>query len=129
MISMDLLEFEIRYRSFDGLSRKFNLGRAAEEICAMCQISSKGILEKKLTDTDPNELKELTLETYSDYKLSFIEQQGAKILGEYTLAEYVHRTEYELKVIKEMGFNSYLLVVADFINWAKNNQIPVGPGR
>jgi len=95
----------------------------------MCQISSKGRLEKKLTDTDPNELKELTLETYSDYKLSFIEQQGTKTLGDYSLAEYVHRTEYELKVIKEMGFNSYLLVVADFINWAKNNQIPVGPGR
>ncbi|MFA7284357.1 MAG: DNA polymerase III subunit alpha [Candidatus Absconditabacterales bacterium] len=126
---MDLLEFEIRYRSFDGLSRKFNLGRTTEEICAMCQISSKGRLEKKLTDTDPNELKELTLETYSDYKLSFIEQQGTKTLGDYSLAEYVHRTEYELKVIKEMGFNSYLLVVADFINWAKNNQIPVGPGR
>ena len=39
------------------------------------------------------------------------------------------RVEYELGVIGSMGFNGYLLVVADFINWAKRQHIPVGPGR
>ncbi|GHV82876.1 hypothetical protein AGMMS50212_02160 [Spirochaetia bacterium] len=39
------------------------------------------------------------------------------------------RVEYELKVIIEMGFTGYFLIVADFINWAKKNDIPVGPGR
>jgi len=39
------------------------------------------------------------------------------------------RVEYELGVIGSMGFNGYLLVVADFINWAKRRRIPVGPGR
>ena len=39
------------------------------------------------------------------------------------------RIEYELGVIGSMGFNGYLLVVADFINWAKRQKIPVGPGR
>lgn len=44
-------------------------------------------------------------------------------------ARYRERLEYELKVILEMGFPSYFLIVQDFINWAKNHGIPVGPGR
>ncbi len=39
------------------------------------------------------------------------------------------RLEYELGVIAKMGWPSYFLIVADFINWAKNNKIVVGPGR
>ncbi len=39
------------------------------------------------------------------------------------------RADYEIDVITQMGFASYFLVVADFINWAKNNGIRVGPGR
>jgi DNA polymerase-3 subunit alpha len=39
------------------------------------------------------------------------------------------RAAYELKTIIEMGFTGYFLIVADFINWAKKNDIPVGPGR
>lgn len=39
------------------------------------------------------------------------------------------RADYEIGVIIQMGFSSYFLVVADFINWAKNNGIRVGPGR
>jgi DNA polymerase-3 subunit alpha len=43
--------------------------------------------------------------------------------------EHRIRVEYEVGVILQMGFPSYFLVVADFIMWAKNNGIPVGPGR
>ncbi|WP_320172033.1 DNA polymerase III subunit alpha [Maridesulfovibrio sp.] len=43
--------------------------------------------------------------------------------------KYWDRLEYELGVITEMGFPAYFLIVQDFINWAKNNRIPVGPGR
>ncbi len=39
------------------------------------------------------------------------------------------RAEYEIGVITQMGFPGYFLVVADFINWSKNNGIRVGPGR
>ena len=42
---------------------------------------------------------------------------------------YVARMNHELNVIKEMGFPGYFLIVADFINYAKSNHIPVGPGR
>ncbi|MBO7380115.1 MAG: DNA polymerase III subunit alpha, partial [Neisseriaceae bacterium] len=45
------------------------------------------------------------------------------------LAEYQNRLDYELNIIIQMGFPGYFLIVADFINWAKNNGCPVGPGR
>jgi DNA polymerase-3 subunit alpha len=44
-------------------------------------------------------------------------------------SEYEKRLTYELGIIDRMGFNGYFLIVQDFINWAKNNDIPVGPGR
>ena len=43
--------------------------------------------------------------------------------------KYEQRLEYELGVIKKTGFSGYFLIVADFINYAKSNGIPVGPGR
>lgn len=43
--------------------------------------------------------------------------------------KYYERLEAELAIINKMGFAGYFLIVADFINWSKNNDIPVGPGR
>jgi DNA polymerase-3 subunit alpha len=43
--------------------------------------------------------------------------------------EYEARLKRELDVITRMGFSGYFLIVADFINWAKQQKIPVGPGR
>ncbi|MFC1855060.1 DNA polymerase III subunit alpha [Thermodesulfobacteriota bacterium] len=45
------------------------------------------------------------------------------------LKVYEERVETELKIIIEMGFPGYFLIVSDFINYAKDNDIPVGPGR
>jgi len=42
---------------------------------------------------------------------------------------YVERLEFEIDTILKMGFPGYFLIVGDFINWAKNNGCPVGPGR
>jgi DNA polymerase-3 subunit alpha len=42
---------------------------------------------------------------------------------------YVDRLEFEIDTILKMGFPGYFLIVGDFINWAKNNGCPVGPGR
>lgn len=44
-------------------------------------------------------------------------------------AEYEARLEFETGIIIQMGFPGYFLIVADFINWAKHNGVPVGPGR
>ena len=43
--------------------------------------------------------------------------------------DYDARLDFETNVINQMGFAGYFLIVADFINWAKNNGVPVGPGR
>jgi DNA polymerase-3 subunit alpha len=53
----------------------------------------------------------------------------APLADGYTLADYEARLERELDVIIKMGFPGYFLIVADFINWGKQNGIPVGPGR
>ncbi|MFT7533648.1 MAG: DNA polymerase-3 subunit alpha, partial [Gammaproteobacteria bacterium] len=60
-------------------------------------------------------------------RLSGIDLSIAKI--SYTYKDYEERLEQELDVILGMGFPGYFLIVADFIQWAKNMDIPVGPGR
>ena len=43
--------------------------------------------------------------------------------------EYWDSLHYELDVVSRMGFEGYFLIVQDYINWAKSQGIPVGPGR
>jgi len=50
-------------------------------------------------------------------------------LPEAAHASYWERLRFELRIIEGMGFPAYLLIVAEFINWAKDHGIPVGPGR
>jgi len=47
----------------------------------------------------------------------------------HTIDEYTRRLEYEIEMIKSMGFPGYLLIVWDFIRYAREEHIPVGPGR
>nr|WP_111298951.1 DNA polymerase III subunit alpha [Paracoccus saliphilus] len=46
-----------------------------------------------------------------------------------SVEEYHARLDFELGIIEQMGFPGYFLIVADFIRWAKDHHIPVGPGR
>ncbi|MCX7759586.1 MAG: DNA polymerase III subunit alpha [Hydrogenothermaceae bacterium] len=52
-----------------------------------------------------------------------------KNLSQEKIDQYRERLNYEINVIKNMGFSEYFLIVQDFINYAKKNGIPVGPGR
>ncbi len=54
---------------------------------------------------------------------------GGRLADEFALEKYQDRLAYELNMIEKMGFSGYFLIVADFIQWAKDNGIPVGPGR
>jgi len=67
--------------------------------------------------------------TNADKKLAEMASEGLKRLGLSEDKVYVDRLEEELKVIKDKKFASYFLVVADMINWAKDQGILVGPGR
>ncbi|VAW16979.1 DNA polymerase III alpha subunit [hydrothermal vent metagenome] len=51
------------------------------------------------------------------------------LAGGYTRKDYDERLEFELKIIAGMKYPGYFLIVADFIKWAKSQNIPVGPGR
>ncbi|TDR19467.1 DNA polymerase III subunit alpha [Marinicella litoralis] len=48
---------------------------------------------------------------------------------DYSEKDYHDRLDHEVKVILDMGFPGYFLIVSDFIKWSKDNLIPVGPGR
>jgi DNA polymerase-3 subunit alpha len=61
-------------------------------------------------------------------RLARIEELGQAGEGDWR-APYLQRLEFELDVIIQMGFPGYFLIVADFIQWAKQHDIPVGPGR
>ena len=68
-------------------------------------------------------------ETHYDYFRHLCEEGMKARYGENISQELTDRMEYELSVIKKMGYVDYFLIVWDFINWAKSHGIPVGPGR
>ena len=72
----------------------------------------------------------LAAESRKGLEKRFIENiELTEKLSEAKRKEYIDRLELELDVINTMGFPGYFLIVADFIQWAKNNGVPVGPGR
>lgn len=72
-------------------------------------------------DVPPN----YTIESYLDYKV----REGLKKRYGNVTKELTERADYELGVINKMGFPAYFLITWDFINYAKEHDIPVGPGR
>lgn len=68
---------------------------------------------------------------YDRLAIIFANRQLEKGAADYeaALKEYVDRLQYELNIIMQMGFPGYFLIVMDFIQWAKDHAIPVGPGR
>ena len=74
--------------------------------------------------------KEISLDDYLD-ELAYagLEERLQGVTDAELRKTYLERLEYELDVIKKMQFPGYFLVVADFINYAKQSGIPVGPGR
>lgn len=91
-----------------------------EELEAKVENDILGQLELKLPKVDSDR----------DSETEIVRQikEGLKKRGQYT-KEYIKRCKEELDVIKTNGFIDYFLIVADYVNWAKNNGICVGPGR
>ena len=67
--------------------------------------------------------------THYDYLESLTQAGLAKRYGQNITKEIQDRAQYELSVIKKMGYVDYFLIVWDYINYAKTHNIPVGPGR
>ena len=68
-------------------------------------------------------------EVVAGLKKRLIKQFKTKDKIDAVKQEYIDRIKYEVGIINKMGFASYFLVVADVINWCRENDIPVGPGR
>lgn len=82
------------------------------------------------TENGRDLLEEITERSKSGLELRFKEAAArGEAVPEDIKPTHYDRLEFELKVIHNMGFSGYFLIVQDFINWAKNNDIPVGPGR
>lgn len=74
-------------------------------------------------------LKDFSDEETRDFFINKINDGVAKLNIDLNNKIYKNRLNQEYSVIKKMGFINYFLVVQDYINFAKNNNIPVGPGR
>ncbi|WP_019530509.1 DNA polymerase III subunit alpha [Dasania marina] len=64
-----------------------------------------------------------------DERLAFLKEHRKASLPPLVDQEYLDRLDFELDIILEMGFPGYFLIVMDFIQWSKDQDIPVGPGR
>jgi len=100
--------------------------------CNFRPITSKPILPNISSEKDGNADK--TLINYSEKGLinKFINTfkiPKEQIKTHLKFKIYKERLEHELKIINEMKYASYFLIVSDYIKWAKTNDIPVGPGR
>jgi len=129
---MDLHEFELRYLAYRWLSTRLNLGWDEDMIINLTRITNKWVLEKSVPETSPADLRRFTHETYTPFKNKFIEDNKEFFpvkTSQYSLSDYIERLEYELKVVKSMWFNTYFLIVSDYVRWAKRQMIVVGPWR
>jgi DNA polymerase-3 subunit alpha len=88
-------------------------------------------IANKVSEYDFNQNLDLlpVPKTDADEKLMELAYQGLERLQKASDDIYVARVEEELSVIASKNFASYFLVIADMINWAKENNIKVGPGR
>ncbi len=99
--------------------------------CNFRPIPSKPILPNIITDSVniDDKLKNDSLKGL-DEKFKNDTELIKKILNNDKLKEiYKDRLNHEIKIITEMNYSGYFLIVSDYIKWAKNNNIPVGPGR
>ncbi|HCX66382.1 MAG TPA: DNA polymerase III subunit alpha, partial [Rhodobiaceae bacterium] len=90
--------------------------------CAYRPRTRKPILPKFAAGT--SEADELRRQAHEGLTARLAEQEGVA-----PEEEYRQRLDFELDVIIKMDFPGYFLIVADFIKWAKAQDIPVGPGR
>ena len=94
--------------------------------------SSKPILPNISSEKSGSADEILKNESFKGLEEKFINHfkvQKKNLLNDENFVRYKDRLEHELNIIIEMRYASYFLIVSDYIKWAKNNDIPVGPGR
>lgn len=116
-------EFYLRYICFSGMEYRYGISFPQKEIFEYIKKRAVEGLEKKLQDTEPDELRLIPQKFFTEEKKLLLKQHDNRVL------EIIDRLEYELFVVHEMGFDAYFLIVSDYISWAKKSGIPVWPWR
>ena len=100
--------------------------------CSYRPLFSNPILPNISSDKDGNADEILKKDSIEGLKIKFnkiFNLSDEDLENNNSYKEYKDRLNHELSIIIEMKYSSYFLIVADYIKWAKNNDIPVGPGR
>ncbi len=100
--------------------------------CSYRPLFSNPILPNISSDKDGNADEILKKDSIAGLKIKFnkiFNLSDEDLENNNSYREYKNRLNHELSIIVEMKYSSYFLIVADYIKWAKNNDIPVGPGR
>lgn len=119
---------ELRVRFFK--MHKKDFGEEKAKKLAMEMIANLKEIEDKVEEDIFKDLKQ-TLPSFTDNPSKMMREKMAtrlKELGKFT-PEYKARIKEEMEVIETLGFQDYFLIVADYVNWARDHGIPVGPGR
>ncbi|MFT4539136.1 MAG: DNA polymerase-3 subunit alpha [Planctomycetota bacterium] len=99
-----------------------------QSVTATMDVAEQSALDLEFGTYHVPEFKSETGESPDDLFDRLLEESLAVIYGKESTAAR-ERLEHEKKVIRELGFVSYFLIVWDLIKWARDNDIPVGPGR
>ncbi|PIR73640.1 MAG: DNA polymerase III subunit alpha, partial [Candidatus Moranbacteria bacterium CG10_big_fil_rev_8_21_14_0_10_35_21] len=125
---MNLMDFELYLKSPEEISACFK--ENPEALSNTQEIAQKCKLEIKLGETQLPHFDVPEGFTPETYLRKLCEDGIQKRFGISGIDEnYRKRMDYELDVIQKTGFSSYFLIVQDFVNWAKDQGIIVGPGR
>jgi len=124
---MNLMDFELYFKSQDEMLEHFQ--DIPEVIANTQKIADKCDFEIKLGKTQLPHYDVPDTFTPASYLRHLTENGLAKKFGVNANQEQRERMEFELDIIEKTGFASYFLIVQDFVNWAKDQGIIVGPGR
>ncbi len=100
--------------------------------CNFRPLFSKPILPNISSEKEGNAdeiLRKIASEGLNEKFIKVFSLEHDQLLSNKNYLKYKDRLDHELKIIIEMKYSSYFLIVSDYIKWAKNNDIPVGPGR
>lgn len=118
---IDSEEWNIRDICFRGLDQRYGIHLTDDTIHEFIHKINVPRPDKKLSAMSLDELHALTRSYYTERKNTFLQTMKPEYKA------IIDRLEYELTVVDLMGFNGYFNIVSDYIAFAKNNNIPVGP--
>ena len=124
---MSLMEFDLSLRTPQEMMQAFK--ETPEAIANTQRIVDLCTFELRTGDTQLPEYPLPKNETAGSFLRTLTEKGLRRIFGTHVTKEHRDRMNYELTVIEKTGYASYTLIVQDFVNWAKNQGIIVGPGR